>query len=308
MSKQSNINLGELENLDPSELYRFIDEIEENCITEEQAIDSELDGDSDADDTTPVIINTPRASTSRTQPQNDEIDEDQSNSESEFFPECEASRKKQVSCEASRKKQRGIKIWAIVSSNTGYLLDFYVYEGKRESEENGMLGEKTVLELTGPFTDKFHCVYFDIFFSTFALLAKLLDRKILACGAMRSDRKHFPKEELLPDKRLRGGVKAVLIDSTQLSILEQSTVERMTNDGTKKTVGCPKRIADYNTNMGGVDLFDQLRSCYNISWKSRRWWVTEHRGPFAGKRYIKKMCQMQYSQADTTQQHILHEM
>ncbi|KAK9743888.1 hypothetical protein QE152_g8298 [Popillia japonica] len=70
---------------------------------------------------------------------------------------------------------------------------------------------------------------------------------------MRSNRKHFPKEELLPDKRLKGGesdsiatdnitlpkwkdrgVKAVLIGSTRHSILEQSTVERMTNDGSKK--------------------------------------------------------------------------
>ncbi|KAI4460890.1 carbohydrate binding domain containing protein [Holotrichia oblita] len=87
---------------------------------------------------------------------------------------------------------------------------------------------------------------------------------------MRGNRKHFPKEELLPDKRLKGGesdsiatdvitlskwkdrrVKAVLIGSTRHSILEQSI-----NDGTKKTVGCPKSIAVYNTNMGGVDLFD----------------------------------------------------
>lgn len=25
--------------------------------------------------------------------------------------------------------------------------------------------------------------------------------------------------------------------------------------------------------MGGVDHFDQLHSAYNISWKSRRWWL-----------------------------------
>lgn len=37
---------------------------------------------------------------------NDEIDEDQSNSESEFFPECEATRKKQVSDTLFSNKKR----------------------------------------------------------------------------------------------------------------------------------------------------------------------------------------------------------
>lgn len=101
--------------------------------------------------------------------------------------------------------KRGIKVWALACSSTGYLLNFSVYEGKKESDEEGSLGEKTVLELTKPFENKHYCVYFDNFFTSFTLLSKLLDRNLFGCGTIRSNRKHFPKDLLVPDKNLQPG-------------------------------------------------------------------------------------------------------
>ncbi|KAB0800404.1 hypothetical protein PPYR_06144 [Photinus pyralis] len=188
--------------------------------------------------------------------------------------------------------KRGIKIWALACSKTGFLLKFSVYEGKKESDEEGPLGEKTVLELTKPFENKNYCIYFDNFFTSFTLLLKLLDRKLYGCGTMRPNRKNFPKDLLVSDKDLEQGEfdnvgtsnitvskwkdrgkKCVLVASTMHSVMETSTVERMTKEGVRVTVGCPKSIDDYNRNMGGVDLFDQLHSCYSIAWKSRKWWM-----------------------------------
>jgi hypothetical protein len=37
--------------------------------------------------------------------------------------------------------KRGLKIWALACSSTGYLLSFSVYEGKKASDEEGSLGE-----------------------------------------------------------------------------------------------------------------------------------------------------------------------
>lgn len=188
--------------------------------------------------------------------------------------------------------KRGFKIWALSCSITGYLLNFSVYEGKKESNEEGSLGEKTVLELTKRYENKFHCVFFDNFFTSFPLLTKLLDRSTFGCGTLRSNKKHFPSNHLVPDKTLESGEsdsagtssitvdkwkdrgrKCVLIATTMHTTRERSTVERTNKEGEKVTINCPKSVSDYNKNMGGVDLFDQLHACYNISWKSRRWWL-----------------------------------
>lgn len=188
--------------------------------------------------------------------------------------------------------KRGIKVWALCCADTGYLLQFSVYEGRRESDEKGSLGEKTVLELTRPFQDKFYCVYFDNFFTSFSLLSKLLDRKLFGCGTMRTNRKHFPREECVRDKDLQAGEsdsvgdsnitvskwkdrgkKCVVIAGTMTKITDRTTVKRMTKEGSRVDIACPQSIANYNKNMGGVDLFDQLHSNYSIAWKSRRWWL-----------------------------------
>jgi hypothetical protein len=55
--------------------------------------------------------------------------------------------------------KRELKIWALACSSTGYLLNFSVYEGKKASDEEGSLGEKTVLELTKRFEGKYYCVF-----------------------------------------------------------------------------------------------------------------------------------------------------
>lgn len=188
--------------------------------------------------------------------------------------------------------KRGFKVWALACSQTGYLLNFSVYEGKKESQEEGLLGEKTVLELTRPFQGKHYCVYFDNFFASFPLLVKLLNRNIFGCGTIRTNRKNFPTEFLVADKQLKAaesdsvgttfltvskwkdrGKKSVVVASTIHTVSDMSTVKRMTKEGVRVTVNCPKSIDDYNQHMGGVDLFDQLHSCYNVAWKSRRWWL-----------------------------------
>lgn len=188
--------------------------------------------------------------------------------------------------------KRGFKIWALCCSVTVYLLKFMVYEGKKDSREEGSLGEKTVLEITKNYVQKGYCVYFDRFFSSILLMAKLLARKIFARGTMMANRKYFPKDILKSDKSLKmgesdyaisneisvskwmdRGKKSVVTVSTMHNPSESTTVKRRNKEGVRVDIICPKSIYDYNKYMGGVDHFDQLIECYNISWKSRRWWM-----------------------------------
>lgn len=188
--------------------------------------------------------------------------------------------------------KRGFKIWALCCSITGYLLSFIVYEGKKETKEQGSLGERTVLEITNNYSNKGYCIFFDRFFSSISLVTKLLGKKIFSCGTIMSNRKYFPKDLLKSDKTLKvgdsdyavsrdisvckwmdRGKKAVVTVSTMHNPCETATVKRRNKEGIREDINCPKSIYDYNKYMGGVDHFDQLLETYNISWKSRRWWI-----------------------------------
>lgn len=59
----------------------------------------------------------------------------------------------------------------------------------------------------------------------------------------------------------------------QYNAQAKSYVKRTNKEGKRDIVPCPESVKDYNAYMGGVDHFDQLHATYNISWKSRRWWI-----------------------------------
>ena len=66
--------------------------------------------------------------------------------------------------------------------------------------------------------------------------------------------------------------KVVTLLSTAHNMNEMTEVSRTQKDGSKKKVACPKAIADYTRSMGGVDRFNQLKSSYSTSRRSRKWW------------------------------------
>ena len=87
--------------------------------------------------------------------------------------------------------KRGIKVWVMADSHTGYFSKFQVYTGKGDSPEKG-LGPRVVKSLTEPLKHKFHHVYFDNFFTSEQLLVDLEKDGIYACGTARKDRRGFP--------------------------------------------------------------------------------------------------------------------
>lgn len=59
--------------------------------------------------------------------------------------------------------------------------------------------------------------------------------------------------------------KGVHLLSDFLSPVETDTVKRrQTGFADKIDVRCPKIVSHYNKNMGGVDLMDQRKVCYEI--------------------------------------------
>lgn len=97
----------------------------------------------------------------------------------------------------------GFKLWCLCESDTGYLYNVDIYTGKKTSVEHG-LGESVVLQLCQPLAKKGVEVYCDNFFTSVNLLDILKQNDIMACGTIRSNRKHMPKQ-FPADKNMKRG-------------------------------------------------------------------------------------------------------
>ena len=83
------------------------------------------------------------------------------------------------------------KFWFSCGAKSGYLYEFDMYLGKKGNTEFG-LGESVVLSLCQRLKDT-HCfVFFDNFFTSPALLVKLLEMGIYVTGTVRANRKNMP--------------------------------------------------------------------------------------------------------------------
>ena len=82
--------------------------------------------------------------------------------------------------------KRGIKVWVLDDSRTGYFSKFDIYCGKGASPEN--LGSRVVKTLTELLKQKFHHVYFDNFFMSESLMSELEEDGVYMYGTARKDR------------------------------------------------------------------------------------------------------------------------
>lgn len=179
----------------------------------------------------------------------------------------------------------GVKVWCCADPSSGYLCNFRFYTGKEDYPPEKGLGHHVVWSLGQRFLDRNHHFYFDNFFSSIQLSYDLLQRSTYSCGTIRTNRKHWPVEFrkiVLANGEVRfrqsGNLLAtVWKDKRQIALVSTNssattdTVQRRAKGGPiEKTI--PNAVSNYNTNMGGVDLNDQLRSYYTIGRKSVKWW------------------------------------
>lgn len=178
----------------------------------------------------------------------------------------------------------GVKVWCSCDPSNGYLLDFRFYTGKSDNPMPNGLGHHVVMDVGSRFLDKYHHFYFDNYFSSVQLAKDLLDRSTYSCATTRQNRKHWPRD--LKSKLNKGECRmrqfgnivcTYWSDKRQISLIstnaspEMGTATRRTKEGPlEKQVPMP--VLYYNSNMGGVDLNDQLRTYYPVGRKSMKWW------------------------------------
>lgn len=82
----------------------------------------------------------------------------------------------------------GFKLWCLCS-DTGYLYKFIPYGGKTEEKSESVpLGTKVVLELLSVIHPSRHKIFFDNFFTSYSLFARLKEKGYLATGTVRENR------------------------------------------------------------------------------------------------------------------------
>ena len=88
----------------------------------------------------------------------------------------------------------GFRIWHRCAPKTGYLYEFDIYTGRKETAEFG-LGESVVLQLKKKLNWSFCRIFFDNFFTSPSLLWKMTNNSLYGIGVVWQNRKLLPKAE-----------------------------------------------------------------------------------------------------------------
>ena len=178
----------------------------------------------------------------------------------------------------------GVKVWCCCDPRNGYMLDFKFYTGKSEAPIKKGIGHSVVMKQGTRFLDKYHHFYYDNCFSSVRLAKDLLDRLTYSCAPIHQNCKLWPmdlKGKLAKSEchfRQIGNLVAYhWHDKRPISFIctnsnpDMGTAMRRTKVGPMEKQ-IPTHILNYNANMGGVNLTDQLRTYYPNGRKGYKWW------------------------------------
>lgn len=189
----------------------------------------------------------------------------------------------------SKPIKKGLKVWMLCDSKSGYCHRANIYVGK-SNEDSGIVGYRVVTSLVRGLEGKHHHVFLDSFFTSVPLVHKLLELGLYVCGTTQQNRKGFPDALKLKNvgklaqgeffQCQHGNILAtVMRDTKVISCLSSNAAPGIVGisqgkqkDGTIYGVPRPLPLLLYQENMRGVDLCDQLRECYLVGRPCKKWW------------------------------------
>ena len=169
---------------------------------------------------------------------------------------------------------------------TGYCTQYELYTGKKNNISEFGATYDVCMRLLQPYLGNGHNLFCDNYYTSPTLFHHLSQRHNTgACGTLRTNRKHVPKE-VKSAKPLKGETfvtshgdmniikyhdKRYVTMCTTLHndiIVETNNVDHSTGDKKKR----PLCIIDYNKFMGSVDRSDQMISSLNLNRRVMKWY------------------------------------
>ena len=97
--------------------------------------------------------------------------------------------------------KRNFTYWSCCASETGYLYQFELRMGEKESTEEN-LGPGAILKMT-EFLENSHCMFFNDFLNSRLIIVKLYDKGLYSIGTAQKVRKEMP--EMLVERKMKRG-------------------------------------------------------------------------------------------------------
>ncbi|KAK2143563.1 hypothetical protein LSH36_831g00039 [Paralvinella palmiformis] len=183
----------------------------------------------------------------------------------------------------------GIKLFTIVESHTGYVLNLLRKRVKTVVSKTTQI----VLDVGKHYLNKGHRFFTDNYYTSIELMTKLEEENTLSCGTVNQNRSGLPKDAKKTCavvkslkrgdslKRMKGRMLAVTWRDTRIvnvlcnvpGYLGDGAVRRRDRKGAQIIINRPSAIELYNTFMGGVDLSNQRVSSYRRHMKSLTWYL-----------------------------------
>lgn len=183
----------------------------------------------------------------------------------------------------SKPNKYGLKIFALVDSRMFYTLNLEIYAGKQPEGpfQQSNKPSDVVLRLAEPVVGSGRNIVADNWFTDFALIKTLKQKKLSNVGTARKNKRALPAAFVNPKERAQyssifgfneGNVltsyvprknKCVLLVS---SMHENNAIDASTGEKAK-----PELITYYNAYKSGVDTADQLCASYNVQRNTQRW-------------------------------------
>nr|XP_033320948.1 piggyBac transposable element-derived protein 4-like [Megalopta genalis] len=173
----------------------------------------------------------------------------------------------------------GILIRMLCESSTGYVCNFDIYSGTKNSLES------TIWGLVSNISNMWYHIYMDNYYNSVEIAKQLLLKKIKVCGTIRAN-KGLPlclrksKLSVFETRFKRQGEVLIQLwkndkkrDIRMISTIHNSDVINtgIINRKTGLHIQKPKCIIDYDQHMKGVDRADRYIACYPIFRKSQKW-------------------------------------
>ena len=194
-----------------------------------------------------------------------------------------------------------LKFFALNDAATGYLWNFYAYSGKSEARPAAWCATAyPVFKLIGAFDvlhHRNHILSTDNWYTQMQILIWCIGLGIHVVGTVKTNRRGIPRDQLFMNtgaRKVEKGLSKALrtvIDGISyycVSWMDHKVVNMLctylTGDAfvlrnasevggryAKVMIRRPSCIADYNSGMGGTDLFDQFCSYYKTTVRTKKW-------------------------------------